>query len=181
MNNPILPDDPSRGYPSDHSVPSITPLDSQCTKKVEYKTIIYRPLPESAVREFGQWITEEDWSFMNVNDSPSNQVASFQHLLAQKVDKYFPQKSFKKSNNDLCFMTSQLKTLARRRKREYRNHGKSAKYILLKNKFDSKFEKAASDYLQKNVSEIKKSNPSRAYSILKSLGARENCSIFLVD
>ena len=50
--------------------------------------------------------------------------------------------------------------------------GKSEKYYKLKLSFDEKFKKAMTDYMKKNISDIKSSNPSKAYAVLKRLGAR---------
>jgi hypothetical protein len=38
-------------------------------------------------------------------------------------------------------------------------------------KYDRKFQNASSNYLQKNVTELKHSNPGKSYSILKRMGA----------
>ena len=65
-----------------------------------------------------------------------------------------------------------MKKLARLRKREYKKKGKSTKYEKLKMEFDNKLKKAMEDFIQKNISVIKSSNPSKAYSLLKRLGAR---------
>ena len=42
----------------------------------------------------------------------------------------------------------------------------------LLSEFEQKFNKAMSDYMNKNISDIKNSNPSKAYALLKRLGAR---------
>ena len=62
-----------------------------------------------------------------------------------------------------------MKSLARRRKREYKKKGRSPKYTALKEEFDIK-EQKATNFLEKNVTEIKNTNPSKAYSIMKKLG-----------
>ena len=54
----------------------------------------------------------------------------------------------------------------------YRKQGKSEKYVKLLSEFEQKFNKAMSDYMNKNISDIKNSNPSEAYGLLKRLGAR---------
>ena len=45
---PIQPDDPTKGKPSDHSVPVCTPHTDRFNRpRRKFKTIKYRPLPES--------------------------------------------------------------------------------------------------------------------------------------
>ena len=75
-------------------------------------------------------------------------------------------------NTTTIYICSLFKKLDRLQKREYRKHGRSAKYLKLKTKFDQKLEKAAADHLEKNVRTLKESDPGRAYSTLKKMGAQ---------
>ena len=70
---PVPADNPRQGKPSDHSVPIATPHSSAAgaNAKNEYRTIISRPMPESGVREFGQWIVNEEWDCIEPKDFPS--------------------------------------------------------------------------------------------------------------
>jgi hypothetical protein len=85
-----------------------------------------RPLPDSGLREFGQWITGEDWTILEDDDNPTEQVLKFENLVQSKLNNIFPLKSVKISPNfDKPFMTHDLKKLQRKVKREYRKHYKS--------------------------------------------------------
>ena len=140
--------------------------------KRDYKIKHFRPLPESGLLEFGQWIIQENWSSVSSVGSTTEQVGSLQKILDDKIDKIFPMKTVRFSPSDKPWITAELKRLARKRKKEYRKGGKSEKYCNLKSEFDEKFQKAMVDYMEKNISDIKSSNPSKAYSLLKRLGAR---------
>ena len=50
---------------------------------------------------------------------------------------------------------------------------RSSKYIKLKQNFDFKLKKASTDYLKKNVTQLKHTNPKKAYSILKRMCSPE--------
>ena len=51
--SPIQPDDPTKGKPSDHSVPVCVPhTDRYNPPQMSYKTVTYRPLHESGLRKF---------------------------------------------------------------------------------------------------------------------------------
>ena len=170
---PVQPDVPGQGVPSDHSVPLCVPHTDPSTAPTRlYKTIISRPLPDSKIREFGQWITAESWEDVTMLDDTTEQVMAFEKLVTQNMDKFFPLKSTKLGVGDPPFITSELKTLKRRRMREYRDKGKSAKYQRLVEEFDKKFEKAAQNFLRKNVDSLKTSNPGQAYNVLKKMGAQ---------
>ena len=90
----------------------------------------------------------------------------------QKVQEFFPQKKVRIGVDDKIFMTSELKSLKRKRIREYKKHGKSMKYLMLAKEFKSKYKKAAENYIRKNVDNLKDADPGKAYSILKRMGAQ---------
>ena len=171
---PVQPDIPGQGVPSDHSVPLCVPhTDPLNPPTRQYRTIISRPLPDSKVREFGQWITVYSWDEINqVDDDPSEKVRIFEEIISQKLDTFFPQKITKLGVCDYPFITSELKTLKRRRMREYKQNLKSVKYFRLKAEYDEKFEKASENFLRKNIDSLKETNPGQAYSILKRMGAQ---------
>ena len=170
---PVPADNPQTGCPSDHLVPLAVPVksDNEIIGR-EYKTKQYRPLPESRIIEFGKWITHEDWESLNSCASTTEQVGCLQNLLEEKIEQIFPTKTVRFSPSDKPWITNELKKLARKRKKEYRKWGKSDKYLRLQSDFDLKFERAMSDYMAKNITDIKSSNPSKAYTMLKRLGAR---------
>ena len=92
-----------------------------------------RPLPDSGIREFGRWITTEDWSSISDDENPSEQVLAFEKLIQDKLDVILPQKHVKISQNfDKPFFTYDLKKLDRLVKREYRKLQQSEKYLKLK-------------------------------------------------
>ena len=97
----------------------------------------------------------------------------FERLCSQKLDSIFTTKSVKISPNfDKPFITSEIKKLDRKVKREYRKHQRSAKYLRLKEAYDRKYEKAAADYLEKAVRSLKEDDPGRAYRCLKKMAAQ---------
>ena len=91
---PVQPDIPGQGVPSDHSVPLCVPhTDPYNPPTRVYRTVVSRPLPDSKVRQFGQWITSETWQEVIKGGEPSDQVKIFDDLIANKVDAIFPKKS----------------------------------------------------------------------------------------
>ena len=76
---PIQPDDPNKGKPSDHSVPVCVPnTDRYSRPERSFKTIKYRPMPESSLKKFGEWIVAEKWEGMRGNLPPSQQTEVFE-------------------------------------------------------------------------------------------------------
>ena len=58
----------------------------------EYKTKISRPLPESGIKMFGQWIINENWDCVDPKSNPSTQAYELQKLLETKLDEISPTK-----------------------------------------------------------------------------------------
>ena len=169
---PVPCDDPTKGVPSDHSTPVAHPLDNYLKPKNVYKTKVAQPLPDSGIREFGQWILSEDWRAIPENASPTVQVEKLQEVLENKLNEVFPKVSFRVTEQDQPWINFELKKLDRLKKREYVRHGKSKKYNELLEKFDLKYKVAANDHLEKYVRSLKEENPGKAYSVLKKMGAQ---------
>ena len=95
-------DFPGKGVPSDHDMAVAVPLAGAGVGAVtrEYSTRTSRPMPDSAVRQFGQWITTESWSALRSTDSPSQQGLILQDMLQEQVNNKFPTKQVIVSNTD---------------------------------------------------------------------------------
>ena len=94
------------------------------------------------------------------------------NLSDKKVDELFPEKKIRITNKDKEFITSELKTLNRKKMREWQKSGRSERYLQLKSEFDRKYKKAASDYLRKCVTDLKREHPGKAAATLKRMGAQ---------
>ena len=170
--NPVQPDDPNHGVPSDHQVPVAYPVSQDYQLSRDYIIKTARHLPDSGLEQFDQWISSEEWRYLPVDASTSDQVEYLQSILEEKVNTIFPRKTFKIFPQDKPFITSELKTLDRLKKREYMKHGRSEKYLKLKDNFDLKYQKAASNHLEKNVMSLTESDPGEAYSTLTKMGTQ---------
>jgi hypothetical protein len=170
---PVLPDDPHHAAPSDHRVPMARPLAlaPEAVTNV-YREKVYRPLPDSMVRVFMKWILSEAWDMIPVDGSPTEQVEIFQEIVDLKVKEMFPQKKVRISNKDKVFITSELKTLDKRKKREWRKNGKSERYLQMKTEFTLKYKKAARDHISKCVTDLRTENAGKAAATLRRLGAQ---------
>ena len=88
-----------------------------------------------------------------------------------------PEETVKIGSQDKPWVNSELKKLHRVRSRKYNKRGQSAKYLKLKEDFEVRYKAAAEKYMNKNVDELMNTNPGRAYSILKRMGAQPgDCS-----
>ena len=139
----MAPDDPTRGVPSDHSIPLALPVSSVHHVTREYKTATVRPLPQSGIEEYNDWIMRFDWEPLLNISSPTEQVELFQSILEKKLNQIFPLKNVKTSSWDKPIITADLKKLDLKKKKEYSKRGRSDKYKKLMAEFDLKYKKAA--------------------------------------
>ena len=71
----VQPDDPNNGKPSDHLTVIAVPLNKAMTPvSRDYHTVTIRPIPESKMRQFGNWLENENWSWLEEDADPSHQV-----------------------------------------------------------------------------------------------------------
>ena len=90
----------------------------------------------------------------------------------EKVEQLFPEKKIRVTSKDKEFITAELKTLDRKKKREWKEKGRSDKYLALRKEFRDKYKKEAADYLKKFVTNLKKDHPGKAAATLKRMGAQ---------
>ena len=123
------------------------------------------------MNKFGRCLENENWTFLDEKSSPSVQVKNMESKLMNYLESCLPQKKVKLSSYEKPWISYELKYLDRRKKREYSKNGRSEKFLKLKAKFDQKYKEAAGRYINKNVSELKITNPGKAFKILKRMGA----------
>ena len=71
------------------------------------------------------WLNIQDWSEVFEADSESDKAKVLQTMLFQKFRESFPEKTHRISSDDQPWINHKLKTLDRKRKREYNKHRKS--------------------------------------------------------
>ena len=170
---PIQPDDPSTAKPSDHSVPVCIPHTDRYTRpQRNYRIIKYRPLPQSSVDRFGEWIVRETWDGIKDDISVTEQAKQFEDLINDKLQTFCPLKEMKLSSQDKLFITAELKRIDRQKNREYLKRGRTEKYLNLKKTFERKYKIASEKYLEKNLDSLRDAKPGQAFSVLKRLGAQ---------
>ena len=175
---PIKPDNPDSGKPTDHSTPVCIPHTDRHSRPIRsYRLHKYRPLPDSSLAKFGQWVMNEEWDCIDESLPPTEQVAEFERLTQEKLNQFCPEKTMKISSQDKVWITEELKKIHRLKSREYIKHGKSVKYKSLSKEFLTKFKLESQKYMQKQMNELKETNPGCAYRILKKMGAMpSDCS-----
>ena len=111
--NPIQVDPNKKGVPSDHMGVVVNPI-SVTRKPVRRKKLIrtVRPITSSSLMKMGQVLTTEEWQFMiDGNGSPTQLTEIFQNYTNSLVNKFCPQKQIFYRNDDIPFITEEMKVL----------------------------------------------------------------------
>ena len=88
----------------------------------------------------------ENWDCIPSNSSSSKQADILENILTQKLNNIFPN------------FTTDLKLLDRQKKREYRKNKESQKYLNLKEKYESLFDRTSKAYLSSLLNLLKSRN-----------------------
>ena len=169
---PIVPDNPEVGVPSDHLGIMATPNTSstQVTRRTKITKNI-RPLPESLFYSFEQKITTQLQKVTFSRDT-SHLVQQFQDTLKTLVDETFPERKIQINSDDKPYFTEKLRKLKRIRQREYQKHGRSDKYLELKEKFEGQLKNEKLKFIKKISTEVAEGRRGSIYPALKKLGLR---------
>lgn len=130
---PIIPDNPGFGAPSDHmgvfAAPSTKSAQINRTKITKKIT----PLPDSLFPSFESKIKIQLQEFEIRKDiGTSKIVQNFQDTLKALVSSTFPEREIKVYSEDKPYFTEKLRQLKRVIQREYQKHGRSDKYLKIK-------------------------------------------------
>ena len=149
---PVLPDNPALAVPSDHSIVLVKTIPTLCqpVKRVVHTRTV-RPLPQSAVAAFGNWIQHEPWTFVYDGINVSDMVSRFNFLIQLRLDIHCPTKSIKISNLDGKFCSAAVRQACRRKNREYAKNGNSQRYKMLKKEVKNKIRDETKKFLAKQV------------------------------
>ena len=168
----VQPDNPTLASPSDHKIVFVEPNTNSCQpvkRHTTYRTV--RPLPDSSLALFAQWIQQEPWTFIYDGSNPTDMADRLTFLLDLKVSQFCPLKTVKSTNLDGKLRSVLVDQACRRKKREYQKHGNSDKFKKLKREAKEALKKASTKFLAKQV-ELAGSAKNSWLRHVKTLAAR---------
>ena len=151
---------------SDHSTVVWTPKSKLKSSNASSSRVI-RPMKDSSIREFGQWIVKHDWS--EVYDKPDtvSKCNAFYKSLNKAIDKHLPTKTIKLHSKDKPWMRSYIKSLICERQQVFHKEHRSVKWKRLRNKIKRVINKAKKEYYKTRVQRHKLANPAKWYEQIK--------------
>lgn len=137
-----------------------------------------RPMPDSAVRGFGAWIADQDWTEVTIQVDVNSQLEGFTETLNSAIDKYFPIRKVKLHSCDKPWMSAGIKSLLRERQTAF-HRGDLPNWKRLRNKVKSSIDKAKTEYYSSRVQRLKQSNSAAWYREIRVLtgGQRSHAPI----
>ena len=94
---------------SDHSTVLWEPEISKLPQPVSV-SVTSRPMPDSAIRQFGQWITAYDWRSV-LDATAQDKATTFYNTMQQQVDIHFPTRTRTRCSNYNPWVNDKIRSL----------------------------------------------------------------------
>ena len=167
------------GHTGDHNCVTWVPKQYKPQCKTSHKRTI-RPMKDSDMRDFGQWITQHKWPEMTEASNTQGMYNAFYDTLSFNLNKYFPLKTIKLHKNDRPWLTPQLKSLIRKRQSAFHN-GLVHEWKSLRNKIQREICHLKTSYYRDRVQNLKHQNPSSWYKSLKVMTGSANNNPMVIN
>ena len=110
-------------------MPFMKPVDSINNNPARRKKVVtFRPLPRSGIESMGRWIVSEKWDSVAEAESAHDKAKGLQNIMMEKLNYFLAQKTSKFTSEDQPWVTSEIKEIDRRKKREFSKRRKSEKW-----------------------------------------------------
>ena len=109
--SPLDNDVEGNGKPSDHLIIVMKPISQSDVPKPKQKVITFRPLPESGMLLYKQWLQTEMWQELYQLDTAHQKAEILHTTLVQKLDLFLPMKTIEIRHDDCPWVTSEIKQL----------------------------------------------------------------------
>ena len=152
---------------SDHLSLLWEPHGQQPTDKTS-TTQYTRRFPDSAIREFGRWITQQDWHEVLDTQGTDNKCDLFYNMMWEKIDEIFPLKKRRTHPNDKPWMNSKIKQLIAERQKAH--HSDNADLRKRKARMiTAEIRKAKKEFHTKQMTHIRKAPPKNWFNHMKRI------------
>ena len=152
---------------SDHDTVIWTSKSTSSSHSNEQRKRVVRPMAESSIRDFGQWIQNHDWPDVYAETTTIAKCDAFYRTLNDALNMYIPCKTVRLHNEDKPWMTNYIKDLIQKRQKVFHKEHRSCRWKRLRNKVKHAIIKAKKDYYRDRVQRHKKANPAQWYQQIK--------------
>ena len=167
----LLPDDPDAAVPSDHLGNIFVPRTIQGIKSNrQYKTITVRPMNKSQTNALGEWLVNEKWAHVLNENDVDKKLYNFSESMLTMLNDIAPAKEIKIACDDPAWMNVRIKSLIRRRNREFDKSRKTEKWRKLKKKCHQMCKSAKQNFADHFIKDLKDRDPKTWMKSMKKLG-----------
>ena len=136
-----------------------------------------RRFPDSKIREFGRWITQQDWHEVLEAEGTDKKCDLFHDMIWDKIDELFPLKKRRTHPNDKPWMNDKIKALIDERQKAHRE-GNTELRKQLANKIAYDIKQAKRDFHATQMERISKAEPRNWFNHMKRiLGTKKKDSL----
>ena len=161
---------------SDHSSVLWEPTNQQRASE-PIITQYSRRFPDSGIREFGRWITQQNWQEVLEAEGTDNKCDIFYDMIWKKIDDIFPLKKRRTHPNDKPWMNNKIKGLIGERQRAHRLGNDDLRKQLAR-KITYEIKQAKKDYHATQMQRINKAEPRNWFNHMKRiLGIKKKDSL----
>ena len=157
----LPPLDDGLGRTSDHLIAYFkATVRRQEHEKVTYS---YRHYTEEGALKFAEWVARADFAAILASSDPNEQLDLFLNKLEEATNACFSLKTTTRRESDPPWINSQVRSLARRRRRVYRREGRSHQWKALMKKSRALVRKRASKYWETQKKTLLQGDANRAF------------------
>ena len=135
---------------SDHK--QVLILKRLVNKSTSSKEIEYRPILDSGIRDFSEYLNNCQWAPMQAM-GVDKIVETIDKVINNGLDIFLPLKKKKVKNNSQMWFSRELENMKRLKSDEYKKEGRSLKYKQLDKKYQSKLKAVKLEYKAKFLDE----------------------------
>lgn len=128
---------------------------------------MHRPMSDSCIREFGQWITHHPWTEVLEPHDIQTKWQNYISTTTEAFHHYFPAKRITVHPSDAPWMTPRIKRLIRQRDRAF--HSCPERYRKLRNGVIREIKSAKASYYPDKIHHLKLANSRQWYDRIKAL------------
>ena len=151
---------------SDHSSVLWEPNSQQAVEPT--KTQYSRRFPDSRIREFGRWITQQSWQEVLDAEDTDTKCDLFHDEIWEKIDDIFPQKKRKTHPNDKPWMNNKIKGIISERQKAHRVGNIELRKQLAR-KITYEIKRAKRDYHATQMERINNAEPRNWFNHMKRI------------
>ena len=165
---------------SDHSSVLWEPCTQQTTKEPSIPQYTRR-FPDSGIREFGRWITHQNWQEVLEAEGTDNKCDIFYNMIWKKIEDIFPLKKRRTHPTDKPWMTNKVKALIAERQKAHKL-GNDERRKQLARSITQEIKKAKREYHTSQMERINKAEPRNWFNHMKRiLGTEKKDSLNNID